>query len=571
MLPYVDMPHLKRKQGQSKVTKGFTLLEVLLVAAIIGMLAAVVIFAINPARQLAQSRNSQRKVDINTILKATYQYSIDHNGATPAGIDGTLRVIGTDTTGCNIACGQQFALDDNADIFAAAKKKNKPAVLDNLIDTAYAAPSSGWVSPDGDQDPGNQWTNRTNARDNNLTTYASNNFGSAGWGQYIVFTLNTPIYSNRLRINADYVDTDITAVQVDVLLNGSWVTVFNGGSQAVWNDTWVEIPFTAGTVSQARFRYNYRIAGFYYWMYEFQFYKTVPTVVAPSVTTQNADLIQDVAATVHGSVTDDGGEPCSYRFDYGTSTAYSSSTAWQSGVASGDNFNDFINGLTPNTTYHFRAELKNSSGTTYGGDVVFTTSAPLVGWVSPSGFSDPAAAWTNAVLATDQNTATYASSYHAIGAATWSQYIYYTYADIISSKLRFFARGGTEVNAMEVDVYVDGAWVVAYNGSFTGSQWVDVPFTQGHLTQARFRFSAAANSGFFFQLNDVLFQKTREGSATSCLNLSPLAPTYVVNVPTDPTLGTPQKTYYAIKKDVNNRLTVYSCNPELGDTIVVNN
>ena len=100
---------------------------------------------------------------------------------------------------------------------------------------------------------------------------------------------------------------------------------------------------------------------------------------------------------------------------------------------------------------------------------------------------------------------------------------------------------------------------------------MDVPFTQGHLTQARFRFSAAANSGFFFQLNDVLFQKTREGSATSCLNLSPLAPTYVVNVPTDPTLGTPQKTYYAIKKDVNNRLTVYSCNPELGDTIVVNN
>jgi type IV pilus assembly protein PilA len=76
--------HIKtlKKNAQS----GFTLLEVLLVVAIIAILAGIVIIAINPGKNLGDTRNSQRSADVNTILNGVYQYSLDNNGTLPAGI-----------------------------------------------------------------------------------------------------------------------------------------------------------------------------------------------------------------------------------------------------------------------------------------------------------------------------------------------------------------------------------------------------------------------------------------------------------------------------------------------------
>jgi prepilin-type N-terminal cleavage/methylation domain-containing protein len=64
-------------------SKGFTLLEVLLVVAIIAILAGIVIIAINPGKNLGDSRNSQRSADVNTVLNGTYQYILDNNGNLP--------------------------------------------------------------------------------------------------------------------------------------------------------------------------------------------------------------------------------------------------------------------------------------------------------------------------------------------------------------------------------------------------------------------------------------------------------------------------------------------------------
>ncbi len=81
--------------------RGFTLLEVLLVVAIIAILAGIVIIAINPGKNLGDSRNSQRQADVTTILNAVYQYSLDSNGSLPTGITTTAtEVCATGSASC---------------------------------------------------------------------------------------------------------------------------------------------------------------------------------------------------------------------------------------------------------------------------------------------------------------------------------------------------------------------------------------------------------------------------------------------------------------------------------------
>jgi type IV pilus assembly protein PilA len=83
--------------------RGFTLIELLLVIGIIAILASIVIVAINPTKQLGDARDAQRRSDVNTILNAVYQYSIDHNGTLPGNIPSTTALY-ICNSGLNVSC-----------------------------------------------------------------------------------------------------------------------------------------------------------------------------------------------------------------------------------------------------------------------------------------------------------------------------------------------------------------------------------------------------------------------------------------------------------------------------------
>lgn len=114
--------------------RGFTLLEVLLVVAIIAILAGIVILALNPTKQLGDSRNATRRADVNTILSAVYQYSLDNDGDLP----GTIHeAIGCDTAASEEICRKGGTCASYTDL--SALLTNEKYLVDLPVDPSGAS------------------------------------------------------------------------------------------------------------------------------------------------------------------------------------------------------------------------------------------------------------------------------------------------------------------------------------------------------------------------------------------------------------------------------------------------
>lgn len=88
--------------------KAFTLVEILVVVALVAILAAITIIAINPGKNFADTRNAQRSADVAEILSAVTQYTSEQGNAvadfgTITACTSGSDAIGTDAENINLA------------------------------------------------------------------------------------------------------------------------------------------------------------------------------------------------------------------------------------------------------------------------------------------------------------------------------------------------------------------------------------------------------------------------------------------------------------------------------------
>lgn len=68
-------------KSKSFLARGFTLIELLIVMAILGVLAVVVLVAINPVQQLARTRDAGRKSGVAQLGRSLEAYYTTHSGS----------------------------------------------------------------------------------------------------------------------------------------------------------------------------------------------------------------------------------------------------------------------------------------------------------------------------------------------------------------------------------------------------------------------------------------------------------------------------------------------------------
>src|SRR3990167_3813192 len=73
--------------------KGFTLVEILVVIAILAILAGAVFFALNPTAIFREARNTNRRQDVDAVAAAVRQYVLRDLDGDPAGISSGCSVV----------------------------------------------------------------------------------------------------------------------------------------------------------------------------------------------------------------------------------------------------------------------------------------------------------------------------------------------------------------------------------------------------------------------------------------------------------------------------------------------
>lgn len=128
--------------------KGFTLIELIIVIAVIALLAAAVFVAVDPAKRIGEARDAQRWSDVSAIADAFLKYTVDNNGTFPtttaaAGI--YYAIMGEGTTGMAASTCQNVShsatmgvlLDNLTTTYLATMPVDPGGLADSTKNTGY--------------------------------------------------------------------------------------------------------------------------------------------------------------------------------------------------------------------------------------------------------------------------------------------------------------------------------------------------------------------------------------------------------------------------------------------------
>jgi hypothetical protein len=167
--------------------------------------------------------------------------------------------------------------DDNDYVTPAQLTERFNAIQANDIGGAGGdkiAPG-GWVLPTGNNDPGTEWDDESNAYDTNLLTRATReNIPSDSWSNYIEFTIDA-ISCSKVKFYATYGVIDVNEISVDVYYSSAWHNIYEGAFASL---EWVEKAIgSTQTVTAMKYKfYNDSVSARIAYLWETAFWE-IPT------------------------------------------------------------------------------------------------------------------------------------------------------------------------------------------------------------------------------------------------------------------------------------------------------
>jgi hypothetical protein len=197
--------------------------------------------------------------------------------------------------------------------------------------------------------------------------------GSPGQWLYLVATYDKDAGSNQMKIYENGSLSGNQTYSTAMTNHGNLKTNREGKTDGWCNSTIDEIRIsnTARTADWIETSYNNQGNPGDFLTFGLE---ETPTV-APSVTTDNATLVEETTTTLNGNITATGGENADTRgFEWDTDSGPPYSSNWtEAGSFGTGTFNHGISGLTKGEVYYYRAMAKNSAGWSYGAEKTFLT------------------------------------------------------------------------------------------------------------------------------------------------------------------------------------------------------